>query len=334
MQPRQIYSFALASRLGWTGPADEAVRLGLDFFLDKHRRPDGLFRASVETDGQPRDDRAFLYDQAFALLGFYGAHDIAPRETLREAAAALLERIIGHFKHPGGGFREDDDAPFQSNAQMHLFEACIAWSGVIGGRFTEIADELGALCLERLIDGAHGVLDEFYDADWRPGGPGGQRRIEPGHQYEWAWLLGQWRGSGAERATPHIERLFAIAEAGVLRRLNVAPAALSVDGRVSDPLARLWPQTERLRTAVFLASRTEDGAARARYQKVAVSAADAVLAYLQTPVPGLWRDKMTSEGGFVEEPAPASTLYHIVGSVAALRLLAPQQPPIAALAPS
>ena len=37
--------------------------------------------------------------------------------------------------------------------------------------------------------------------------------------------------------------------------------------------------------------------------------------YLETDVPGLWRDRMNPDGSFIEEPAPASSFYHIVGAI-------------------
>ncbi len=319
VQPRQIYAFALAGQAGWDGPAAAVVDHGLDYFIEKYRRVDGLFRACVEADGSVRDDHAVLYDQAFALLGLFGAHRVAGRPDLQQAAESLLDRILQHFKHPAGGFREDDGAPFQSNAQMHLFEACIAWAPVAGGQFAATANELGSLCLDRLIDPEHGVIDEYYDADWRPGGQGGERRIEPGHQFEWAWLLSEWAKTTDRPVATHVDRLFRIAEASVLPATNAAPAAISLDGTTSDPIARLWPQTERLRTAALL-SRTADSD-RAFYTRAAVRAAASVRSYLDTPVSGLWRDKQNPDGRFVDEPAPASSLYHLAGAIAALKTL-------------
>ena len=319
VQPRQIYAFALARQAGWKGPAAAVVDHGLDYFIEKYRRADGLFRTCVEADGSVRDDHAVLYDQAFALLGLFGAHRIAGRPDLQQAAESLLDRILQHFKHPAGGFREDDEAPFQSNAQMHLFEACIAWTPVAGGRFAATANELGSLCLDRLIDPEHGVIDEYYDADWRPGGQGGERRIEPGHQFEWAWLLSEWAKTTDRPVATHVDRLFRIAEASVLPAINAVPAAISLDGATSDPIARLWPQTERLRTAALL-SRTADSD-RAFYTRAAVRAAASVRSYLDTPVSGLWRDKQYPDGTFVDEPAPASSLYHLAGAIAALKTL-------------
>ncbi|HEX6866534.1 MAG TPA: AGE family epimerase/isomerase [Caulobacteraceae bacterium] len=36
---------------------------------------------------------------------------------------------------------------------------------------------------------------------------------------------------------------------------------------------------------------------------------------METPVPGLWRDRMKADGSFIDEPAPASSFYHIVGAI-------------------
>ncbi len=319
--PRQAVAFALGGRLGWPGPAREAARHAMTWFVENHRRPDGLYRASVEADGRPLDDRALLYDQAFALLGFFALHDLDPRPEHAAAAEELLAAIRRDFAHAAGGFAEKDEVPFQSNAQMHLFEACLAWASRVGGAYRQTADELGHLCLARLIDPNLGVIDEVYDETWRPTGVGGRgdRRIEPGHQFEWAWLLGQWDGAEKAERLAAARRLFAIGEASVTRS-GAAPAAVGADGSLIDPVARLWPQTERLRTAAWLAREAggdvpSDGG---QWRAAASSAASVVERYLATPLPGLWRDKLRPDGTFTDEPAPASSFYHLAGAIASL----------------
>jgi mannose-6-phosphate isomerase len=49
-----------------------------------------------------------------------------------------------------------------------------------------------------------------------------------------------------------------------------------------------------------------------------VQSGQALLRYLDTPVAGLWRDRMQLDGSFVDEPAPASSFYHIVCAIAEL----------------
>ena len=74
-----------------------------------------------------------------------------------------------------------------------------------------------------------------------------------------------------------------------------------------DRSARLWAQTERFH-AHLAAGRWED----------AIKGADGLQRYLDVPVPGLWRDRLLPDGSFVDEPAPGSSLYHIVSAVSAL----------------
>jgi mannose-6-phosphate isomerase len=44
--------------------------------------------------------------------------------------------------------------------------------------------------------------------------------------------------------------------------------------------------------------------------------------YLATPIPGLWYDRLSPQGEMVDEPAPASTFYHLVVAVAEISALA------------
>jgi mannose-6-phosphate isomerase len=55
---------------------------------------------------------------------------------------------------------------------------------------------------------------------------------------------------------------------------------------------------------------------------MAASAADALMRYLDTPIPGLWRDRIDAEGRVVDEPAPASSFYHLVAAIAEIGALA------------
>lgn len=53
----------------------------------------------------------------------------------------------------------------------------------------------------------------------------------------------------------------------------------------------------------------------------ALEATQTVMRYFDTPLRRLWRDRLNAADAFVEEPAPASSLYHIVGAALALERL-------------
>lgn len=317
--PRQIYAFAAARDLHWTGPWREAVDHGLAYYLTAYRRPDGLFRALVGPGGIALDDSAALYDQAFAMFALANASAATGRGDLRDIAVSVRETLYATLKNPLGGFSESapTDPPLHSNPHMHLFEACLAWNAIDSDPvWRALADEIAELALSKFISSETGALREFFDDQWNPA-PGVAGRIwEPGHQYEWGWLLLRWgQMAGRQDATAAALRMIDLAERkGVDPERGVAINALLDDMSAHDAGARLWPQTERIKAGVLAAQITGED----RWWAVAVEGAEGLLQYLRTPVPGLWRDKLKPDGAFIEEAAPASSFYHIVCAIVEL----------------
>ncbi|MDR6627115.1 AGE family epimerase/isomerase [Caulobacter segnis] len=311
---RQVYVYAAAKALGWDGPWREALEHALFFFINHYVRPDGLIRTLVAPGGEVLDETVSLYDQAFALFCLAAASEALPeREDLTGVAVRLREALVASLKHPEAGFEETNprSLPLQSNPHMHLFEAFLAWVERGGdARWRELADEIAELALGRFIQDGSGALREFFAGDWSPM-PGVEGRlVEPGHQFEWAWLLLRWSQiTGREDARSNALRLIAIADDhGIDPVRGVAYFALLDDLTVHDANARLWPQTERIKAGVLAARLTGD----ARYWSTAAAGAEGLLKYLDVPVAGLWVDRYQADGSFVVEPAPASSLYHII----------------------
>jgi mannose/cellobiose epimerase-like protein (N-acyl-D-glucosamine 2-epimerase family) len=215
---------------------------------------------------------------------------------------------------------------------MHLLEAALAWAEAGGGtRWEALADEIVALCLSRFIDPDDGFLREHFTTDWEPALGERGRLVEPGHQFEWAWLLARWarrrNEPGAELAA---RRLFAAGARGIDPVRGVAIDALNEDMTIRTSRARLWPQTERLKAALLLHEGRSD--ADDSYLAHALAAAESLWRYLEMPTRGLWRDKLTPTNRFIDEPSPASSFYHIIGAVAALRQFGAAQQPKVSLA--
>ncbi len=319
IQARQTHVFALAGLMDWSGPWRGAVEHGLDYLQARCRRADGLFRATVDPSGAPADETAFLYDQAFVLLAFATSAKAAPdrRSELRERAVSLLEVVRRTYRTLDGGYRADDvSETYLANPIMHLFEAALAWLDVESEPvWNDLARELADLFLDRLYDAEAGRVGEIFDEDWRPfPGPEG-RLTEPGHQFEWSWLLERWwRRGGDSRARRAARALFAAGERGVDPETGLVWDAMFDDFSVWRRTSRLWPQTERLKASLLLAS-TAKGPSSA-YFASARSAAEAIEAYLDTDIGGLWRDTPRSSAN--APPAQASSLYHIAGAVAVM----------------
>ncbi len=323
VQARQVYVYATAGAMGWRGPWQAAADHGLDYFISRYFRPDGLVRASVSPTGAAIDDGPVLYDQAFGLLalaaaetGPDGASGTGPR------ARALMAAIDGHFRLENRGYRSGDPArPFQSNPHMHLFEAALAWMARDPSPlWSDLARGVAELAMAHFVDASTGGLREFFDDRWAPAAGSDGAIVEPGHQFEWAWLFFRWGHATQNPAAITVaDRLFEIGvDHGVDRKRKVAFNALDNHFAPLDPSARLWPQTERIKSAVLAAEFAGSDAERCVAEVI-----DGVVGlnlYLQPN--GTWRDKLGADGIFVEEPAPASSLYHIIGAVAEVARLA------------
>jgi mannose-6-phosphate isomerase len=302
------------------------VQHGLEALERRYRRADGLYRTLCDDSGGILDDYALLYDQAFVLLALATATKAgADPQRCTAEARQLRGTIEEKFARSGGGFVEQElrGSTFQSNPHMHLLEAALAWCETDGkdGSWASLASSLVALCLAHFVDSGSGMLREFFDESGLPlsGLPG--RIVEPGHQFEWAWLLARWSEMrGDLLAREAARRLFDIGERyGIDIIRGVAIDVLLADMSPHSRQARLWPQTERLKAALTLLRHASDETQKNSLERCALAAAEGVSHYLHTSVPGLWRDKMRADGTFVDETSPASSLYHIVCAVDVLR---------------
>lgn len=317
VQPRQLYAFAQARTFGWRGDAEGIVTRGMHYFTTHYRRSDGLFRTLADAEGAALDERALLYDQAFALLGYAAAaRALDARREFEERALELRRAIEVRLGANEGSYRSDEQSTDrrESNPHMHLLEAYLAWAEI--GRdagWAKGVRSIVELALSRFIRKDSGALGESYLATWQPTPGMAGRLIEPGHHFEWAWLLfrcERWH-SKALRATAL--RLISIGEEFGVRD-GIAINALRDDFSVEDAAARCWPQCERLKAALLAEALTGEP----QYRSMAVSAATGLSEYLNTSTPGLWLDVRLPNGDFLDSAAPASTFYHIVGAIEAL----------------
>jgi mannose-6-phosphate isomerase len=309
---RQTYVFAKAARHD-VPQAKEAFALGLNFLQGPARLPDGGFAWRFDLDNRPIDLTRDLYDHAFVLLAFSAAAEVVGTGRMRTDAVALVGHIAARFAHPAGGYRDSipHTQPRRQNPHMHLFEALLAACEVFGGEpFFNCASGLAALFVARLFQAKDGALPEYFDEALEPRREAGRFVTEPGHHYEWIWLLHRYETAAAAMGMPMdpaltlaADSLFEFAE-----RYCVDPSSGLVangiwsDGTVSDGGFRLWPQTERLKAV-----------ARRRPDRIpgAIAALERHFAGVR---PGLWIERMDATGHAIVEPAPATSLYHLTAA--------------------
>lgn len=317
---RQVYSYALAHRMGYSGETAGAIDQGLSWLSGPARNPEtGMLYAVLSPEGEVVRGEFDFYDHAFALLAYASAYAVRKDETLEQAAVFIRDTIMREYSHPVRGFEESRprSLPLKANPHMHMFEACLAWIEAGGDEtWKQIAGMIAELCVEKFLHPETGALREFFDGDWNPIEGEAGRIVEPGHQYEWAWLFLRWADiTGEDQYRTAARRLIDIGEDyGTDRLRGVSFNEMWDDFSPKDLNARLWPQTERIKAAVRWAEAAEDETREAALA-MAVSAVQGLWLYLPAELNGLYRDRMTDDGHLVVESAPASTLYHIICAI-------------------
>jgi mannose-6-phosphate isomerase len=319
---RQVYVFAESARLGLNPIAATACILHGHHFLSRHSSQHGLIYHNISRDGCLIDLGHDLYDQAFLLLSYASAYRHTGNRDFAHQASISLASIRTMFTHSLGGFVDHTVTllPLRANPHMHLLEAALAWMAIdnsLDWRF--LADELVDLFQTRFFDPHHGVVQETFDANWKAITEGGKCKIEPGHNFEWGWLLMRWQEMTGKDIGGRAQNLISFAETfGYDPSRQVAVNECWSDGSSLDRTARLWPQTERLKAWLAVATCSQGTSAKRQAQARALDAARGLLAYFPSKAPGLWHDVMLEDGTFKTGPAPASSLYHIVCAYSAL----------------
>lgn len=321
---RQVFSYALAKTMGYTGDCDGPIDQGLAWLSGPARNPQtGLLYAVLAPDGAVVKADFDFYDHAFAMLAYASALRVRPHDrTLEEKAVFIRDTIVANYAHPVRGFEESNPRtlPLKANPHMHMFEACLAWIEAGGDdKWRKIAAMIADLCMDKFLHPANGSLREFFDGDWNPMPGEAGRVIEPGHQFEWAWLFMRWaKMTGEDKYLKAALRLLDIAEvAGTDPKRDVTFNELWDDFTPKDENARLWPQTERMKAYVKLAAAATSDTDRHNAIAKAIQAATGLKKYFDLNVLplGLYRDRMKTDGTFEIEPAPASSLYHIICAI-------------------
>lgn len=313
VQSRQMFVYARAAELGWQGPHQRVLESGLKAFGKYCCNDDGGLHGLLSPTLEVVTPNASFYDNAFGIFSM--AH-VAQMQTAHGTPEATAKRLLGLLKsqaEPNGAIIETDGYPFQSNAHMHLLEACLAWEKVSTDPvWRDMSDSVVKLATQYFIDPQGGFLREFFNADWQPAPGANGARIEPGHQFEWAWLIANYAQRRERADLEQVARkLYECGRKGLWKDAGVLADAITPQGAIAEYSARLWPQTEWLRAALLFATCSQ-GQEREIYMEDAETALAAVRGYLTAD--GLWRDQLIAPEVFSPEYAKASSLYHIMGA--------------------
>lgn len=321
---RQIYVFAHASVLGFSDGA--ALALHGHRFLEKAWLPDqGGFARRVAANGQTVDETPDLYVLSFALFALAWLFRLTDDPAMLRRAHQTLDFIERRMAHDSGfGYLHEYPAsgPRQQNPHMHLAEGLLALAVFSGEqRFADAAGRVAELFVTRFFNLQSQTLAEFYAADFGPLQTPQGRLTEPGHQFEWAWILHHYQRLTGQDMSAVILGLHRSAERfGVDPLTHATYNIVRDDGVAVNKGSRIWPNTERMKAAVALFEMT----GRPPLADLEQSGALLLDTYLEPAARGCWIDHFDAEGRPRADKIPASSLYHLFLAFAETLRIAPR----------
>lgn len=318
VQARQIFVFALAHRRHRYPGADALVERAFKSLQSDYFRPDGRdgWAFSIARDGSVVDSTRDLYAHAFVLLAVASyVRTTGKREGLALAHETLTFLDRDMAAPQGGGYLESvpvREGPRRQNPHMHLFEAMLALWECSGDRqFLDRAVKLVDLFADRFFQGEQGVLAEYFDAAMAPAAGSGAI-VEPGHHFEWCWLLRRHEGAtGDDRIAAIVDRLYAHANRNGFDTEGLIVDEVRPDGTIVKASRRLWPMTEAIKCNLAEAARGRSGS----LENACALTALLYEQFLSGAPRGGWIDRLGEDGARLGDFMPASSLYHLVGAV-------------------
>lgn len=309
VQCRQTYVFSQAAVLGW--PGGEALsQMGYEYLVAHARVAGGGWAKVLTREGNVADASADLYDLAFVIFAMAWRYRASGDPEALAHARSALQFVQQNMTGPGGGFwaKLPASAPRLQNPHMHLTEACLAAFEASGDeRFLDQAKQLVTLLRTRLFDGR--TLGERFDQDWRRLDSAEGRTLEPGHHFEWTWILAQYQKQTGEQVSGEALALADFAERfGVDRQTGAVFDAVGDDGAPLKRSSRAWTNTERLKAWLAIFELT----GRDPTAEVSSTLNLFFRRYFANAKPGAWIDQFDGEGRPMCEAVPASIVYHLL----------------------
>ena len=267
----------------------------------------------VTVDGKPLDLTKDLYAHAFVLFGlvhyaeYIGKRDAEP--WIRKTIRVLQE----HFLRSDGSYKEKMNRCFldktvnqrSQNPHMHLLEAALALSKCYeGNQYSSLVKSLLTLFCETFLDKKKLIIREYLNRNFNPNKEIGHI-IEPGHHYEWAWLLNwtaetldqpELKGLGARILSQSLEFGWDTEFEGVFDQINAKDVTILKSSK------RLWPVLELIKALCVYPSELNFIYLRNCLETVLEH-------YLKET--GTWVEHYTQNWQVLSDKMPVSSAYHL-----------------------
>ena len=208
---------------------------------------------------------------------------------------------------------KQSNVPILQNPHMHLFEALLDIYTIFKEEYWLVeATKIYNLLYRFFYNKQYSVILEYIEQDYSPQHDA-INKIEPGHHFEWVWLLHKYRTLLQDTInTNMVEKIYQFALKQGLSKQNIPYEIVQYDGIPVKSTQRMWAQTEQLKAHLAMYEYTQDMV----YIDLAVQTLEVLITYFCSHrIPGVWYDCYDIQGNMVSSNAPASTLYHLFVSL-------------------
>jgi mannose-6-phosphate isomerase len=318
VQGRQLYVFSHAAILGWHGDGKRLADRCVEYLLSSYYQADGKpgWVYALAPDGTIADPMRDAYAHAFVLFGLAWYY----RLTRDAQVLSVIENTVSFLDHglasDKGGYRDAEpaaDAIRRQNPHMHLLEAFLALYEATGrDQYRDHALHLFKLFTTHFFQGTTGTLCEYLTDELVPQpGPTGDI-VEPGHHYEWVWLLRRLQRLTGQSVDAYAAALYKHADTHGWDAEGLIVDELDRSGKVISPSRRTWPLTEAIKANIV-----EGELASGRFDEKAARCVENLVGhFLGRPIAAGWMDRIGPQGEALAGFMPTSTLYHLFGAAA------------------
>ncbi|MCZ2723265.1 AGE family epimerase/isomerase [Marinomonas sp. 15G1-11] len=308
-QCRQLYTFSHASLVD-NNPDWKARLEPLFNFIIQHYYKNDRWLFSLDDSLNILDEKSDCYALAFVMLSFsYYYQSTGDKRALDfiDSTHIFLEEKM---RSKQGGYFEsypiDSTVIRRQNPHMHLLEGYIAaYNATQKEAYKTALIDILTLAKQRFFDPKTNSLREFFDLNWAFDTTAGHI-IEPGHHFEWVWLLHQ---SHKIKADPEY---LSIANAlwkkatqyGLDPNGGIYNQIHAETNQALDKEKRIWPITEYLKA---LCVHMNNGRSKEEHLKKAIS-------FIFTHYfhrDGHWNEFLYANNQAKEHPLPGTSSYHI-----------------------
>ena len=275
-----------------------------------------------------------LYAHAFVLFMCVWVWRATGLEEAQRLGVSTRLFIRERFPAANGlGYEEQLDENLRPISQirrqdphMHLLEAALlAYQSWGLAEDAALAHELVALFDSHFMDAETGCVIEDFDASLTPH-PERGHYCEPGHHYEWVWLLWWYEGlfPGGRNLSPLRRTLLDFAnQYGLDPEYGGVFNALSLTGEMQEGDKRIWPVTEALKANAIMLCEVEDRDAI----KAVLGHLVRILARGYVHKRGFWTETLNRDLSHQTDIMPGTTPYHLYfGVMEALDILKSRGP--------